>query len=112
MKKTLKLWVVIAMVMTLGLVSCSKGGHDGFVGKFTDEFNNKFELREDHTATIQFVGTDPIETRWSDNDGTSTFAMIEFNGNASYYFLRDNQLYRHRDNMQSGTMGIKITWDD
>ena len=96
----------------LVLISCGQAEHK-FIGKFTDEFGNKFELRDDYTATITFAGTEPVETKWSDGaDHKSPYATIEYNGNAAYYFLRDGQLYRHLENMTQGKLGIKITWEE
>jgi len=98
-------------VLTIMLSACTGSSNDGkFAGKYEDEFGNKFELRDDYTATIQFAGQETVnETRWFDGpEHNSPFATIEYNGNLSYYFMRDGFLYRHRDDMEKGSNGIVI----
>lgn len=113
MKSLFKICCIVIVFVATTLQSCSSSEHNGFVGKFTDEYGNKFELRDDYTATITFANTDPIETKWSDGaNHDSPYATIEYNGNAAYYFLRDGALYRHRENMIQGKLAIKITWDE
>jgi len=109
MKKSIVLGLLFCL-MTL-LTGCSSKEHK-YVGTFTDEFGNKFELRDDYTATITFVGCDPQETGWSDGDKHDMpYATIAFNGDPAYYYLRDGMLYRHREHMIDGTMAIKIEWE-
>ena len=101
-------------LLTITLSSCTGGGSgsggSGYVGKYEDEFGNKFELRADYTATIQFAGQETAnETHWSDGpDHNSPFATIEYNGNPNYYFMRDGVLYRHHEDMERGTARITI----
>ncbi len=111
MKKIFGLTCLLA-VLTL-FVACGNQQEHKFVGKFTDEFGNKFELRSDYTATITIKGGEPKETKWFDgNDHKSPYATIEFNGDPAYYYFRDGVLYRHRENMIDGNMAIKITWEE
>lgn len=116
MRRNLKYLVAFAC-LSLSLLFAACGGKSeakhGFVGKFTDEFGNKFELRSDYTATIQFVGDEKVnETKWHDGPlHDSPFATIEFNGNPVYYYLRDGVLYRHKEDMDSGRCAIKIDYE-
>lgn len=83
------------------------------MGKFTDEFGNKFELREDHTALIQFDGMEsPVETRWTEGHGKDSLCVsIEYNMDPSYYFLKDGVLFRHRKDMEQGHPAISIEYE-
>lgn len=112
--------VKLFTVALLGFVlySCGnnvkKGTLDGgFAGQFTDEFGNEFVLNDDYTATIKFVGTDSlIQTSWSDGDNHElSYAMIAFNGDHAYYYLRDGSLYRDQKDMEEGRTAIKIKYD-
>ena len=101
------------IIVCLVLAACGKssdGSTQGFAGKYEDEFGNKFELREDHTATIQFAGQDNVnETHWFDGENhDSPFATIEYNGDPAYYYMRDGVLYRHKEDMDSGHPAIKL----
>jgi len=95
------------------VVSCgSKNADDGKVtGKYVDEFGNKFELREDHTATIQFNGQDKInETRWHDGEHSDTsYVTIEYNGDTTYYYMSHGKLYRSKQTMEAGSPAIELT---
>ncbi|MBP3738293.1 MAG: hypothetical protein J6I72_04505 [Muribaculaceae bacterium] len=115
MKKKLFGYLMMGIVaLSMALSSCSgssAGSSDKkFIGKYEDEFGNKFELREDYTATIQFAGQETVnETHWFDGPAhNSPFATIEYNGDVNYYFMRDGFLYRHRDDMEQGKAAIKI----
>lgn len=113
MKKFISFLCILSAVVLM--VSC--GGEkkgNGFVGSFTDEFGNKFELKEDYSATIQFVGEKDVQkSKWSDGEKHDhPYATIEFNGDPSYYYLRDGALYRDRSDMESGDCAIKIKYDD
>ena len=92
----------------------NKHQDNDYVGSFTDEFNNKFQLNDDSTATIQFAGEDSvINTRWDDGKKYGhTYATIEFNGDPAYYYLRDGKLYRHAEDMEKGTCAINIKYND
>lgn len=115
---------VLFLTLSLSLVFCACGGgskHDGsgqgsnkFVGRFTDEFGNRFELKDDYTGTLQFDRTDKVDTiKWSDGvNHECPFATIEWNGDPSYYYLRDGALYRHEDDMNQGRCAIKISYAD
>ena len=50
MKRLFGMISLVAVMMMM--VACGSKEHQGFTGKFTDEFGNKFELREDYTATV------------------------------------------------------------
>ena len=115
MKKFFGYLLMGIVALSMALTSCSgssAGSSDGkFIGKYEDEFGNKFELKEDYTATIQFAGQDKVnETHWFDGPAhNSPFATIEYNGNPNYYFMRDGFLYRYREDMEQGKAAIKIT---
>ena len=109
----------ILFCLTLALVFSACGGsskHDNskFAGSFTDEFNNKFVLNEDYTGTIQFAGNDKQDSiTWSDGPNHhSPFATIKYNGDPSYYYLRDGKLYRHEEDMDHGKCSVNITYDE
>ena len=116
MKKNI---VLSVLLLTAVLFVCCgpkfpKGSkHGGYVGKFTDEFGNKFELREDHTALIQFDGMEsPVETRWTEGHGKDSLCVsIEYNMDPSYYYLKDGVLYRHRKDMEQGHPAISIEYE-
>lgn len=109
--------VIIFTACCILAVACGSGskgegkGH-GFAGSFTDEFGNKFELREDYTATIEFAGNNKTNTtKWRDGEQhDSPFATIEYNGDPTYYYLRDGYLYRHKEDMERGRCAISITY--
>ena len=88
------------MVIACGKKSASEGP---VTGKYIDEFGNKFELREDHTATIQFAGQDKVnETRWYDAEHSDTsYVTIGYNGDSTYYYLSHGKLYRSKEQMRS-----------
>ena len=47
---------IISLIAVIAMmVACSDSKRDSYVGKFTDEFGNKFELRKDYTAGIPDV---------------------------------------------------------
>ena len=115
----MKKFFQLALVLTLAIFVASCGGkkaqdNNKFAGSFTDEFHNEFTLNDDHTATIKFAGEDSaFHTKWS--DGTNhdqPYATIQFNGDPTYYYLRDGKLYRHQEDMEKGTCAIKITYDN
>ena len=113
MKRFFGMMGLLAVMMLM--VACGGEKEHQFVGKFTDEFGNKFDLREDRTATIVFSGMadKPIETTWSNGEGnTLPYATIMFNGDPSYWYMRDGFLYRHRKDMELGRFAINITWDE
>lgn len=102
-------------ILTICLCLCACGSDTtkqdkAFAGSYVDEFGNKFVLSEDHTATIEFVGTDKvIDTNWHDGPAhNSPFATIEYNGNPNYYYMRDGVLYRHKEDMDNGRSAITI----
>lgn len=109
---------ILFFCFAASLLLCACGGgkrsDNKFAGTFTDEFKNKFELKEDHTGTIQFDGNkDKDSITWSDGDDHKRpFATIKYNGDPTYYFLRDGALYRHQEDMDNGRCAIKITYDE
>jgi len=101
------LFIGIAMIV----ISCGKSADDGCVtGSFVDEFGNKFELRDDHTATIQFEGQDKInETFWHDGYHSDTsYVTIEYNGDSTYFYMSHGKLYRHLEDMKTGHPAIEL----
>ena len=111
MKRFFGMMSLVAVMMLM--VACSSK-HEGFTGKFTDQFGNKFELRSDYTGSITFVGYDkPTEVTWSDGEHHELpYAMISFNGNPAYYYLRDGVLYGSESAMVNGHAPITIEWED
>ena len=111
MKKYLGFALIV--VVTVLLMSGCQKAHE-YVGRFTDEFNNVFELRADHSVTIHFAGSDHlVETVWRDSVYHKIpFAAIEFNGDPAYYYLRDGSLYRRLDNMEDETCAINIHYEE
>jgi len=110
MAKRLIKTLLIAGV-AVAVMSCSKSADDGKVtGKFVDEFGNKFELREDHTATIQFDGQDKVnETRWHDGEHSDTsYVTIEYNGDTTYFYMSHGKLYRSKDSMKIGSPAVEL----
>lgn len=106
----LKLTISLLVIVAITLTSCVK--HNKFSGKFSDEYGNTFELRDDYTATIQLKDSLPVETVWSDGgDPDAVFATIELNGNPAHFFLRDKALYRSREYMIKGKMGSKVKYE-
>ena len=106
--------VSLVAVMVLA-VACGGQTEHKFVGKFTDEFGNQFELRDDHTGTLIMDNMDdkPFEIRWSNGEGELLpYATIMYNGNPAYWYMRDGFLYRHREDMEKGMRAIKIEWED
>lgn len=105
-------FALIAVMMSLMMSSCNKV-HD-YVGRFTDEFDNVFEIRADHTATIHFAGSDhSVETVWRDSVYHKIpYAAIEFNGDPNYYYLSNGFLYRRLDDMKDGRCAINIQYDE
>ena len=93
---------IISLIAVIAMmVACSDSKRDSYVGKFTDEFGNKFELR---TQRVN-------EQKWSDGDNHELpYAMISFNGNPAYWYLRDGMLYTSMEHMAQGHPAIKITW--
>ena len=114
-KKTMSKFLGIVSLVAVMVLAVACGGQTEhkFVGKFTDEFGNKFELREDHTALIQFDGMEsPVETRWTEGHGKDSLCVsIEYNMDPSYYFLKDGVLYRHRKDMEQGHPAISIEYE-
>ena len=109
----LKLFHTLFIVgFTVAVVSCgSKSADDGQVtGQYVDEFGNKFELREDHTATIQFDGQDKInETHWYvDEHSDTSYVTIEYNGDTTYYYMSHGKLYRSKQSMDIGSPAIEL----
>ena len=110
MKRLIGYICLLAVVL---LISCGGSRKGKFAGTFTDEFNNKFVLNEDYSATIQFAGHDEvIPTVWSDGeDHKSPFATIRYNGDPHYYYLRDGFLYRYKHDMDEGRNAIVIEYE-
>jgi|LAHS01.1.fsa_nt_gb hypothetical protein len=110
-----KILGILLVVTTLLAASCGGSKHEEgkFAGKFTDEFENKFELNDDYTGTIQFAGNSKVEKiTWSDGeDHKSPFATIMYNGDPTYYYLRDGKLYRHEEDMDHGEPAIDIKYE-
>lgn len=111
--KLFKSFLIVGM--TTIVISCGqKSASEGPVtGKYIDEFGNKFELREDHSATIQFVGQNNVnETRWYDGAHSDTsYVTIGYNGDSTYYFLSHGKLYRSKEQMEAGSPAIELKRD-
>lgn len=106
----------VCFAITVLLCACGGKHHDDtqFAGTFKDEFDNKFELNSDYTGTVQFAGNQNKENiTWSDGDDHKRpYATITYNGDPTYFFLRDGYLYRHEEDMEHGRLGRKITYDE
>lgn len=112
----------LAVVVSLALAACSGDnkhnpnaqGSAKYVGHFVDEFGNKFVLNEDYTGTIQFDRNDKVDSiRWDDGENHDRpYATIQWNGDPTYYFLRDGNMYRHQEDMEFGRCAIKISYSD
>lgn len=97
--------------VAVAVMSCNKSADDGQVtGKYVDEFGNKFELREDHTATIRFDGQDKVnETRWYDGErGDTSYVTIGYNGDTTYYYMSHGKLYRSLESFTAGHPAIQL----
>lgn len=108
-KRLFQALVIAGLAATV--ISCGKSAAEGPVtGKYVDEFGNEFELREDHTATIQFDGQDKVnETRWHDGANNDTsFVTIEYNGDTTYFYMSHGKLYRHLEDMKQGHPAIEL----
>lgn len=110
--KICKYYILFVFCFFLAFTGC-ESRHDTFTGKFIDEYENKFELRADHSATVQFAGMDPFETTWSEGekDGLK-YATIAFNGDDAYFYLCNNALYRHFENIKAKRQAIHIEWEE
>lgn len=114
-KGLLALFVIVVLLMSCGGNGSNRNqGIHKFAGVFVDEFENRFVLNDDYTGTIQFAGNDSVEKiRWNDGeDHKRPFATIEYNYNPIYYFLRDNCLYRSKDDMDTGRKAISIKYEE
>ena len=110
--KYFKALLITAIVTTA--FSCNKNADDGQVtGKYVDEFGNKFELREDHSATIQFDGQDKVnDTRWHNGARNDTsYITIEYNGDSTYYYMSHGKLYRRIEDLKAGHPAIELERD-
>lgn len=101
--------VAIAVIMACG----GNEGRKSYAGAFTDEFGNRFELRDDGTGTVQFAGQDNVtDIAWYDgNKSDKPYSTIEYNGDVNYYYLRDGAMYRHKEDMDNGRCAIAITYE-
>lgn len=107
---------LIAAVVMCITVACGGGNSNvhKYAGTFVDEFENRFVLNEDGTGTIQFAGqSEPEQITWSDgSENHFPFGTIEYNGDPSYYFMRDGVLYRHKEDMDKGQCAIEIKYEE
>lgn len=117
--KRIALLAAFALVLALsacGGKSNSTGSTDNnhsFAGTFTDEFGNRFELLDDYRGTIQFDKHTEVDSiTWFDGENHDRpYATINYNGDPTYYYLRDGSLYRHQDDMERGRCAIKISYE-
>lgn len=110
-----KIMKATAVVCLMFLMACggSSDKRESYAGRFTDEFGNRFELRDDGTGTMQFVEQDIVnDIVWFDGSKSGCpYSTIEWNGNVNYYYLRDGVMYRHREDMDGGRCAISITYE-
>lgn len=100
-----------SFLVCLVVLSCSK--HEGFIGKFVNEYGTVFELRPDSTGVIVFEDSIDYECTWASHHNeveNFDYATIEFGGNATYYFVRDDKIYRSKQGMMSQNEGVEISW--
>ncbi|MBO5627667.1 MAG: hypothetical protein J5965_01135 [Aeriscardovia sp.] len=106
-----KIYSLLLSLTSVLVLSCGQQkGINEFAGVYDDEFNNHYELYDDHTAIIQFAGeTERITSKWAEKrESDKHFAVIEYNGNPAYYYLYNGALYRTKENMESGHCAIEI----
>ncbi len=102
--------IISLIVLLVSVAACSEKKH-GYVGTFTDQFQNTFVLNADKTATITFHNMTPIQTTWEEvNEDGLKYAAILFNGDKNYFTLRDGSLYYGVDNMKEGKLKISIQY--
>lgn len=113
MKKAIS--ILFFTILLASLQSCGGSAKHGenhrFVGTFEDEFGNQFTLNEDMSTTITFKGAKEYKGKWNDGENHQRpYATLEYNGDPNYYYLRDNYLYRYRQDMEEGRCKIKIAY--
>lgn len=105
---------LISTILICMSVACgSDSKTHQYAGVFVDEFQNRFELKEDGTGTILFVGqSDPVNITWKDgSENKVPFGTIQYNGDPAYYYMRDGVLYRHKEDMDKGQCAIEIQYE-
>jgi len=101
-----------AALLLTGCNSKPKGTVGNFKGEFVSAFGDRFVLHDDYTTEIQFDKQDTVfHTSWTDGPAHDrAYATVEFNGNDSYFFVRDGKLYYHRADMEHGRNGVDIRY--
>lgn len=92
--------------------NASKAAQHPYAGTFTIGNGISFELKSDSTAVIHFDDV-VYDSSWKivkEND--VEFVNIEFNGDQSYYYLKDGKLYRSRMEMDRDRLGSEVTYQD
>lgn len=110
--------IIFIFTAVLCLTSCGGGKSDNsfshpFAGKFSIDNGISFELNDDSTAVIHFDNGTDYESSWKImKDGNGEYANIEFNGDQSYYYLKNGKIYRSHMEMDHDRIGSKVTYQD
>lgn len=92
--------------------NASKAAQHPYAGTFTIGNGISFELKSDSTAVIHFDDV-VYDSSWKIvKEDDVEFVNIEFNGDQSYYYLKDGKLYRSRMEMDRDRLGSEVTYQD
>lgn len=101
----LVLFSAIVCFSSCGGSSTSKAAQHSYAGTFTIGNGISFELKSDSTAVIHFDDV-VYDSSWKIvKEDDVEFVNIEFNGDQSYYYLKDGKLYRSRMEMDRDRLG-------
>lgn len=106
---------IIIISLSYILFSCdAQNGCRDFNGTFVTKSGVKFELKEDSTTFILFDDSIKYEGVWSIHctKSNAEYANIEFAGNPTYYYLKNNKLYYNERDMQNDRLGTTIQYLD
>lgn len=84
-----------------------------YAGTFSIDEGITFTLNNDSTTFIDFGDGINYESSWEIvHDDGEEWAIIEFNGNKQYYYLKNGKLYRSHMEMDFDRFGSKVTYKD
>ena len=113
------IYTILMIVCFSALFSCGNANSSNsadkfhpFAGTFMTDNGVRFELRDDSTTFIRFSDSVTYESTWkicrsADN---LEYANIEFAGNQSFYYLKDEKLYRSEREMRHDAMGVGVKY--